>query len=218
MPWNAAWKRRRRWRGPPRPKVGQLVFSAGRVGMNVFWLQQTESDVSPGTDWLCDSELLSLRGLSVPKRRADWRLGRWTAKCAVAAYFGHSMEFCVLRDIEISHNASGAPEVSLAGNSPGIEISLSHRSGTAVCAIAPTGTLLGCDLEVVEPHSEAFVRDYFSAEEQAFVMDLPSAYRPGFLALLWSAKESALKALQQGLRRDTRSVVLAFLNGSSILA
>ena len=34
--------------------------------------------------------------------------------------------------------------------------------------------------------------------------------RNQLLALLWSGKESALKALRQGLGRDTRSVIVSF--------
>ena len=50
------------------------------------WLQQSEEDVSTCDDWLSGDEAIVLRGLRFAKRRSDWRLGRWTAKCAVAAY------------------------------------------------------------------------------------------------------------------------------------
>ena len=63
---------------------------------------------------------------------------------------------------------------------------------------------LGCDLEVIEPRSEEFVADYFTTEEQKMVSQAPIADRSKLLALLWSAKESALKALREGLRFDTR--------------
>ena len=65
---------------------------------------------------------------------------------------------------------------------------------------------LGCDLEVIEPRCNSFVADYFTAEEQAFVERASEADRPRLLALLWSGKESALKALHAGLRLDTRTV------------
>ena len=54
-------------------------------------------------------------------------------------------------------------------NRPQVTISLSHRSGAAICAVAPAGVDLGCDLEVIEPRSEAFVADYFTVDEQALV-------------------------------------------------
>jgi 4'-phosphopantetheinyl transferase len=67
---------------------------------------------------------------------------------------------------------------------------------------------LGCDLEVIEPHSSAFITDYFTAEEQALIAKQPPSDRPLFPALLWSAKESVLKALRTGLRLDTRRVAI----------
>ena len=69
--------------------------------------------------------------------------------------------------------------------------------------------MLGCDLEIVEPRSDAFVADYFTAEEQEVVRQACPADRFALIALIWSAKESALKALQSGLRIDTRSLSVA---------
>lgn len=170
----------------------------------MFWLQQTEGDVPADNDWLCGLEKLRLNGMRFPKRRADWRLGRWTAKRAFAAYWGCSLETSLLSEIEIRSALSGAPEVVLAGKPAAASISLSHRAGKAMVAISGPEVSLGCDLEIVEPRSEAFIADYFSPEEQALVAC--ASDRPALLALLWSAKESALKALHQGLRLDTRSV------------
>ena len=62
---------------------------------------------------------------------------------------------------------------------------------------------------MVEPRSDAFVADYFTTEEQALVARAPAADRPRLLALLWSGKESALKALHEGLRLDTRCVIVS---------
>jgi 4'-phosphopantetheinyl transferase len=82
----------------------------------------------------------------------------------------------------------------------------------AICAIATPDAALGCDLEIVEPRSDAFVTDYFTAQEQAFIAQAHAAERFQLLALLWSAKESALKAMRTGLRLDTRSVVVSLVN------
>jgi phosphopantetheinyl transferase len=90
-----------------------------------------------------------------------------------------------------------------------LTISLSHREGTALCAIARAGVQLGCDVELVEPHSGAFIADYFHPDEQAWLARIPTAERPRMVALLWSAKESVLKALHEGLRLDTRSVTVS---------
>jgi len=175
--------------------------------MDVYWLEQTKADVPAENDWLGASEILRLEGLHVAKRHDDWRLGRWTAKRALAAYLSLSARPRVLANIEVRPAPSGAPEVFVADKPADLTISLSHRDGIALCAVAPARAELGCDLEMIEPRSDAFISDYFTAEEQALVAEAPAAHRPRLLALLWSAKESALKALHAGLRLDTRSVI-----------
>ena len=185
--------------------------------MDVFFLEQSEADLPAGNDWLSVNERASLNALRVPKRRADWRLGRWTAKRALAAYFSMLGDHRSLEDIEIRPAASGAPEAFIANRPASAAISLSHCDGSALCAIAPSGTALGCDLELVEPRSPAFVADYFTAEEQALVAQASGANSSCLPTLLWSAKESALKALHEGLRLDTRSVTVSLPEGIATL-
>jgi 4'-phosphopantetheinyl transferase len=108
--------------------------------------------------------------------------------------------------LEIRAAISGEPEAYLDAAPLPVSISISHRAGVALCTVAPGGAEIGCDLELVEERSEAFVTDYFTVEEQALVARTPASERPLLLNLLWSAKESALKALHEGLRLDTRYV------------
>jgi 4'-phosphopantetheinyl transferase len=175
--------------------------------MNVYWLEQTEADVPAENDWLSASEAVCLSGMRFLKRRADWRLGRWTAKCALSIYLNIPAHPEVFRKMEIRPASSGAPEAFFANQPAGGTISLSHSSGIAACTVAAPGVELGCDLEMAEPRSDAFVADYFTLEEQALVAHASAPDRPRLLALLWSAKESALKALRVGLRLDTRTVI-----------
>ena len=173
---------------------------------DVFWLEQTEADLPGDRDWLSANEAVRAEGMRFAKRRADWLLGRWTAKRAVAEYWKGCATHSMLASIEIRPAVSGAPEVFLAGEMASVAISLSHRAGRAVCAVASPHTALGCDLEVVEPRCDAFLSDYFTAGEQALVTSATPANQARVVTLLWSAKESALKALGVGLRLDTRCV------------
>lgn len=184
--------------------------------MDVFWLEQSEADLPAGDDWLSAGEVDRLTTMRVPKRRADWRLGRWTAKRALSAYLNLPGHHQALTDIEIRPAASGAPEAFIANRPASAAISLSHCNGNALCAVAPFGTALGCDLELVEPRSDAFIADYFTAEEQELVAQSPAAGGSYLPTLLWSAKESALKALQEGLRLDTRSVAVSLPEAHAI--
>ena len=178
--------------------------------METHWLEQTEADLPAHDDWLSPGECLLLRQKRFPKRHADWRLGRWTAKRAAAAYLNLPADPHALRDIEVRAASSGAPELFLAGSPAALTISISHRAGIAACAIAASGVALGCDLELIEPRDAAFVADYFTDEEQAWIARTPEQDRPRLVTLIWSAKESALKALREGLRIDTRSLAVAF--------
>lgn len=171
--------------------------------MNVYWLEQTEADVPTEDQWLSARERLSLGRMRIPKRRTDWRLGRWTAKRAVAACLNLPKDLHALADTEIQAAPSGAPEVFFAKQAPHVSISISHSGGTALCAVTMGDASLGCDLEMIEPRSEAFVADYFTAHEQTLVEQTSAAERPLLVTLMWSAKESALKALHTGLRLDT---------------
>ncbi len=180
--------------------------------MEVYWLEQNESDLPAGDAWLSPSEATRLSTMCFTKRRNDWRLGRWTAKNAVALYFLHlkvPADPQLLSTIEIRSEPSGLPEAFIDREPAAVTISISHRAGVAACAVAMAGVDMGCDLEIAEPRSDAFVADYFVAEEQSLIAQASIADRPRLLAMLWSAKESTLKALHEGLRLDTRSVVVS---------
>ena len=177
--------------------------------MNVYWLEQIQGDVPSGDDWLSPSETACQHALRFAKRRADWTLGRWTAKRALAAYLNLPAQPLVLAKIEIHPTASGAPEAFVDERPAAVAISLSHRDGRAICALAQSGVEPGCDLEVVESRGKAFLSDYFTTEEQALVSRAPTADQARLVTLLWSAKESTLKALKTGLRLATRSVIVS---------
>lgn len=163
-------------------------------------------DEVPGAlDWLSLRERETLDRLHVVKRRQDWLLGRWTAKQAVGAWLRPVDRPAQLRAIEILAAPDGAPEVYVATVAAPVAISISHSAGHALCTVVPRGMAVGCDLEHVEPRDDGLVEDFFSADEAAGVRRLDGRARDLLVTLLWSAKESALKLLREGLRLDTRS-------------
>lgn len=174
--------------------------------MDVYWLQQSEADLPATDDWLCESEAVRLSSFRFAKRRADWRLGRWTAKCAVAASLQLPDDHVSFKQIEIIPASTGHPEVTLHDHTETVTISISHRGGFALCAVALGDVKLGCDLEVIEPRSDAFIADCFTEKEHILIAQTSGEERSRLVSLLWSAKESALKTLRVGLRADTRSV------------
>jgi len=169
--------------------------------MTIRWRLLSASASPKGDDWLGPDEQKVLAGLRFPKRSAEWRLGRFVAKHALSSFAGID-DF---NRIQIIGAKDGAPEAWIDGRRVDSEISISHREGLAACVIAQ-GTRVGCDLEAVEPRSSRFVNDFFTERERMAVETTAGAHRDRHVALTWSAKESALKVLRVGLRRDTRSV------------
>ncbi|MGZ6641917.1 MAG: hypothetical protein ACXVFT_08780 [Solirubrobacteraceae bacterium] len=76
--------------------------------------------------------------LRLAKRRDDWRLGRWTAKAAVAAWLGVGAE-----RIEVLAAADGAPDAWLDGAPVPVSLSLSHRAGRALAAVTDIPAAIG---------------------------------------------------------------------------
>ena len=165
------------------------------AAVDVYWLEQAEGDVPAGDQWLSSGERSRLAALRFDKRRTDWRLGRWTAKRAVASRVNLPIDAQSLQDIEIRAASSGVPEVYLFNQRAAVSVSLSHRAGKALCVVGLSGASLGCDLELIELRDHSFLTDF-----------LPLNERPLLITLLWSAKESALKALHVGLRLSTTSL------------
>lgn len=169
--------------------------------MTVHWLLLDVSALPDTDDWLGRDEKEILKGLRFPKRRGEWKLGRYTAKRALSSYAGVED----LARIEVIAAKDGAPEAFIDGRSVECAISISHREGVAACVLAQRGAV-GCDLEAIEPRTTRFVNDFFTERERDEVETASDELRDLRVALTWSAKESTLKALRVGLRRDTRSV------------
>jgi len=173
----------------------------------VRWLARGMHEVPDSADWLSPAESARLATLRFPKRRTEARLARWTAKHAVARALELDDHADTLALIEIRAASTGAPTVFLGGERAPVAVSMTDRADWAVCVVGPDDLAVGCDLELVEERSAAFVRDWFTPGEQDRVLAADAGEDRHLLAnLVWSAKESALKVLQTGLRRDTRSV------------
>jgi 4'-phosphopantetheinyl transferase len=166
------------------------------------WLACGETELPAGLEWLTSAEARHADGLCYTKRRNEFLLRRFVAKRAVAKMLG----LPGLELIDVGHTPDGAPRVVVGGQPVRLTISLSDRAGWAVCVVdqGDPGRAVGCDLELAEPRTPGFVRDFLTPAEQAYVAAAPD---PEVAAnLIWSAKESALKVLHAGLRRDTRGV------------
>jgi 4'-phosphopantetheinyl transferase len=168
------------------------------------WLTRSLADVPAADGWLSVRERATLADLHAQRRRADWRLGRWAAKAALCAWCGAG-----LAEVEIVASAGGAPEAVVSGERAPVALSLSHRDGRALAVVADAGVAIGCDLEVVEPRSEAFLSTWLTPAERAIVKSAGSAGRSQLANLIWTAKEAAAKARAEGLRLDVRQAIVS---------
>ena len=163
------------------------------------WLTRDLDDVPSHDRWLSEREREALSALRVPKRRDDWRLGRWAGKAAVAAWRGVAPESVVIAAAE-----DGAPEAMIDDSPSDLALSLSHRAERALATVTDGTTALGCDLEAVEPRSDAFLREWLRPDERKLVSAQNGEARHLVANLVWTAKEAASKARREGLRLNLR--------------
>jgi 4'-phosphopantetheinyl transferase len=181
------------------------------IEKSVYWILQNRSDVPADGDWLSIQEKSILNEMQFPRRQDEWKLGRWTAKQLIHSYLktidSRTHHLC---ELEILAAEDGSPQVFIQNKHFPIKLSLSHRANRAFCVLDPFAREVGCDLEVIEERSDEFISDYFTFEEKLKVIIASGSDKSLFTNLIWSAKESALKALHQGLKSDTRSVIIQF--------
>ncbi|MFO7960586.1 MAG: 4'-phosphopantetheinyl transferase superfamily protein [Nitriliruptoraceae bacterium] len=172
----------------------------------VRWLSRGLDHVPEGQAWLSAIEIERLGRMRYAKRSSEFLVSRSAAKQAIAHAVGLPADDpLALSRIEVRHRPTGAPAPFVDGQPAGLAMSSTDRADRAVCVVtAAAGIAIGCDLELVEERSQGFVASYLTPLEQQVVAAAP--VHDLTANLIWSAKESALKVLETGLRRDTRSV------------
>ncbi len=180
---------------------GQITWVVTETGPAMAdWLR------GEGLEFLSPAEQERLAGLRFERRRAEWLLGRWTAKQLVISSWP-GLAGAGLERVSIINRPGGVPEARLDGRALEGCLSISHRDGLAACAWTDQPhAQVGIDLDRVERREESFLSDYFTPAEQAFARVLPEHLRDLWITLAWSAKEAVLKVLGVGLRLDTRRV------------
>jgi 4'-phosphopantetheinyl transferase len=190
------------------------------------WLTPAERGVCDGlvvekrrTDWLL-GRLAAKRAVLDSLGELAWPdLGEATAAALAQAEWSTAGDSRILALVEVLAAEDGRPQTRLRDVDLGPPVSISHSAGVGYAAAgggadgadgsgSGFGGAVGCDIEAVAPRSDAFVADYFTDPERAAVAAAAEGLRPLLANLIWSAKESALKALGVGLRADTRSVVV----------
>jgi len=143
--------------------------------------------------WLSARESDTLRNYADPGRRIEWLRGRALAKIAVRSAAGRSLAPSA---IEIGTTDKGAPFANIPARTGRISLSISHAGAWTACARLPLDVPgpVGVDVERVDDTLPELVGRFASPREWALAAAICG---PGTAAaLLWSAKESAIKCLQ----------------------
>lgn len=180
--------------------------------MPIFWCLHRISDLisevnlADPSSYLGGREKEIYQKLRFVKRQNDWLGGRLAAKRLmqmVDARWNQKQR----SEIEILSEERGAPYPMISGwqgNSG--RVSISHSNGYVFCAYSSNEIQMGVDLEMIEPRAGEFAGDFFTEKEVGQLSTLGNTNKTLFVTVIWSGKESVLKALSTGLRVDTRSI------------
>ena len=94
-----------------------------------------------------------------------------------------------------------------------IHFSLSHSGHFAACAVSDA--IVGLDIQVISPNHESVSQRCFCREEQEYVCSATD--RDEAFTEIWTKKESYLKALGLGLRKQMNSFSVFDLPGGASL-
>jgi 4'-phosphopantetheinyl transferase len=181
----------------------------------IFWLLDEKMPVwdQDPPAFLNPTEASILAGKRFPKRREEWLHGRWAAKRLLQKQHP-SCGKLPLSEIVIANEPGGAPFATRSDGThlPGC-LSITHSGPLAACALALDPHLrVGIDLEKIEARPSGFFESYFTLAENDYVRRCPPETLPEAVTLVWSAKESVLKALRTGLALDTRQVEIKLVD------
>lgn len=191
-----------------------IPFFSMKPNHSIYW-NIVKHDILPDNQsWLSAVEQTRYQQFRFQKKSRDWLSGRWAVKSLLRAVFSKD-QLIPFSEFSVQNEDSGAPFVEWNGKRLLGSLSISHRGGLAAAAYYHDPEMtIGIDLELIEAKSRGFVEDYFTAQEASQVLSLPDHQQALAASLLWSGREALLKALQMGLRIDTRQIALEIPNFS----
>ncbi len=180
----------------------------------LYWCLHPPVMIDQKQPGLSADEEAVYKGFRFAARQGSWLSGRFAAKRLLASILDDGLPY---DQIEIVNDALGAPQAMVSGQNLGGCLSISHSDGWAAAAYAPAGLRIGIDLEVAEQRSERFIQDYFTLAEQG-LLATRDELADRMATLIWSAKESMLKAMGLGLRVDTRQIQVDAIGDEALLS
>ena len=168
---------------------------AGIAGLlfHLYYVRTEGLQATPATlSLLSAEESARYRRFIPPEKRLEYLVTRVLVRTVLSAALGTPPG-----DLRFSCNEWGRPEVD-----PPTELSfnISHTPGLVVCAVRQ-GHTLGVDTELFSraPALLELAPQVFSRQEQADLFALPREERAHRAVVLWTLKESYIKARGRGL-------------------
>ena len=132
--------------------------------------------------------------------------GELLARYSVGNFTGNPYQ-----EINLIFGEKGKPHI---GNLSNVHFNISHSGNYVVCAVASTE--VGIDVERVRKVNLRIAERFFSAPELHDLLELDEEARKQYFIILWTIKESYLKAIGRGLTQNLNSFTIS-KNGSTYL-
>jgi 4'-phosphopantetheinyl transferase len=147
--------------------------------------------------WLSDAELLRLDTFGSEKRRQEFLLGRAAARQLLASQFGIPE-----KDVVIEVGADGAPRIPY----PRWRLSIAHSRDLAAATVF--SQQIGVDVEPIVQRRSDLYRYLLHPDEYPVLAHTKLPHNEAQI-LLWSLKESVLKARRSGFQISPKRLKIA---------
>lgn len=107
-------------------------------------------------------------------------------------------------DISFHYNTYGKPYFA---HNPPVYFSLSHSGNWVVCAISEQE--IGIDVEKIDKIDLNIAKSFFAKKEYSDLMEKDDSKKKEYFYVLWTLKESYIKARGRGLSLDLRSFAIS---------
>jgi 4'-phosphopantetheinyl transferase len=155
--------------------------------------------------YLSENEIRFFNKLKTSDRKAEWLAGRMAVKKLIKEIPKYKSR--TYQSIELVPDKLGKPKFEK------LHLSISHIKNLVVAEVDEKSPV-GVDIEKVRKFKK-FVEDAFlTNKEKSFIATLPKNKQLVFKTVFWSLKESYLKMLGQGLRKNPLDIEITEVNGT----
>jgi len=174
-------------------------------------------------DFLSSEELIIWQKKNHNRKKMEWLSARFSAKIAALEWLKevHNIELPPDKII-ILNSLSGVPHFKLPLHLESPNLSLSHTDGKGLAAISYS-SFIGCDIEKVKKRHPNFKKVFLTVKEIELwfqAEDIGNLNNDLVETLLWSAKESVIKAIlskQKEIEISFLDIQVSYKNSKDIL-